>query len=137
MKPQILVFLCIAFSALEAAAQKTVSAKNASRHIGETVKIIDKVFNGNKTMQANDITLDVGGQRPDQLLTVIIRNSDRSKFKGLPEIDFNGRNVIVTGKLVIYAGKPAIIASDPKQLKVVMEDNARTMMMPADRDSHY
>ena len=58
----------------KATPQITVSAKNASRHIGETVKIVDKAFDGSKIKQTNMVLIDIGGNRPDQFLTIIISN---------------------------------------------------------------
>ena len=117
-----------AFAALfvyKASAQTTVAVKNAAKHIGQTVKICDKVVDGKLITSSNATLLAIGGDNPSQQLTIMIPAADRAKFKGRPELDYRGKDVIVTGKLASYKGKPQIIVSDPKQIKVVLMDNSR------------
>jgi hypothetical protein len=117
-----------AFAALfvyKASAQTTVAVKNAAKHIGQTVKICDKVVDGKLITSSNATLLAIGGDNPSQQLTIMIPAADRTKFKGRPELDYRGKDVIVTGKLASYKGKPQIIVSDPKQIKVVLMDNSR------------
>jgi hypothetical protein len=47
--------------------------------------------------QSNMTLLNLGAYYPNQMLTVVIKAADRSKFKD-PETYFKGRNVCVTGK---------------------------------------
>ena len=67
-------------------------------------------------------TGNVGGALTKGLIksghTVIfgVRNADE---------DFKGKDITVSGKVVRYKGKPAIIVSDPKQLKVILIDNTK------------
>lgn len=102
-------------------AQKRIAAKNAVKHIGENVTICDKVFDGK--LSANAVVLAVAGDEPNQLLTVIIPAADRKKFKGHPETDYKGKDIMITGKLLLYKNKPGIVVSDPRQLKPVLADN--------------
>ena len=116
-----------AFAALfvyKASAQATVAVKNAAKHIGQTVKICDKVVDGKLIAPSNTTLLNIG-DNPGQQLTIIIPAADRAKFNGKPEIDYRGKDIIVTGKLATYKGKPQIIVSDPKQIKIVLMDNSR------------
>jgi hypothetical protein len=52
---------------------------------------------------------------PNQIFTVMILGSDRSKF-GTPERSFLGKRVCATGEIMQYRGKPEIIATSPNQL---------------------
>jgi len=52
------------------------------------------------------------------LLTVVIKGEDRSKFTGQPEVDFKGKAVCVTGTIIDYKGKPEMVLSDPKDIKL-------------------
>lgn len=110
---------------LKVSAQTTIPAKDAAKYIGKTVTICDKVFSGKLLTPSNITLLYLGGNYPNQALTVIIKDADKNKFKGRPEVDDRGKDFTVTGKLVNYEGKPGIVVSDPKQLKVVLIDNAR------------
>jgi hypothetical protein len=121
---KLLIFLV--FAALftgKASAQIRVSAKNAAKHIGETVKISDKVFSGKLVKSSHATLLNIGGDAPNQELIIVIPAAARAKFKGKPEKDYTGKDIIVTGKLITYKGKPGIVITDPKQLKIVLVDN--------------
>jgi hypothetical protein len=119
----IIILAFFAVMAGKASAQTVIPAKDAAKHIGETVTITDKVFSG-KYFDNNKMTLlDIGGYNPNQLLTLMIPGADKEKFKGSPEIDYKGKEVTVTGKIIEYKGKPEIIVTDPAQIKLVMSDN--------------
>ena len=123
MKKLLTLTTFAALFAFKASAQTTIAVKNASKHIGQTVKICDKVFGGKLIPSSNTSLLTIGGYDPNQPLTVMITGAARAKFKGKPEVDYLGKDIIVTGKLVAYKGKPEIIVSDPKQLQIVMVDS--------------
>jgi hypothetical protein len=62
--------------------------------------------------------LDLGGFHPNQQLTVVIKGQDRSRFTGKPEEYFKGKAVCVTGTIIDYKGKPEIVITDPKDIKL-------------------
>jgi len=125
MKKLPLLTTFIVLLAFTASAQTTVPVKNAAKHIGETVIVCDKVFSGKQVPSSNTTLLSIG-DNPNQELTIMIPAAYRNKFKGNPEIDYIGRDVIIKGKLVNNNGKPGIVITDPRQLKVVLIDNSRT-----------
>jgi hypothetical protein len=53
---------------------------------------------------------------PDQVFTLVIWGSDRSKF-GEPETANRGKRVCVTGKISAFKGLPEVVASEPSQIK--------------------
>ena len=134
MKKHFVFTAFVALFVFKATAQSTVPVKNAAKHIGETVTVCDKVFSGKQAPSSNTTLLSIGDS-PSQELTVMIPAAYRSKFKGNPEIDYIGRDVIIKGKLVNENGKPRIIVTDPKQLKIVLIDNSRTPFI-GKRDIH-
>jgi DNA/RNA endonuclease YhcR with UshA esterase domain len=124
--------LTTSFSVLfivSAYAQATVSVKNAVKHIGQTVSVCDKVIDEKLVLPANNILLNIGSDNPAQMLTMMIRAADRDKFKGKPEIDYRGKDIIVTGKVVLYKGIPEIVVSDPNHLKLVLVDNPKNPVL--------
>ncbi|HEY8782953.1 MAG TPA: hypothetical protein VIM16_15110 [Mucilaginibacter sp.] len=123
MKKLLILTACTLLFACKAPAQPTVAVKNAAKHIGETVKVCDKVFSGKLETASQNTLLVMGSDDPNKALTVMIPAADRAKFKGKPEVDYRGKDVTVTGKLVAYKGRPEIVITDPKQLKVVLIDN--------------
>jgi hypothetical protein len=125
MNRLITIALLAALFSFNASAQATIAAKDAGKHIGQTVKICDKVYNGKFISVSNITVLYLGGDYPNQALTVIISGAGRSTFKGRPEVDDKGKDFTVTGKLINYQGKPGIVISRPAQLKAVLIDNSK------------
>lgn len=119
------IALLAALFSFKASAQATIAAKDAGKHIGQTVKICDKVYSGKFISVSNTTVLYLGGDYPNQVLTVVISAAGRAKFKGRPEVDDKGKDFIVTGKLINYQGKPGIMVSRPAQFKSVLIDNSK------------
>jgi micrococcal nuclease len=117
MKKFIFGFLLSAIATI-AAAQNSIPAKEAGKHIGEKVIICDKVYGG-KYFSGSEITLlDVGGNHPDEVLTLVIKGDDRKKFQHAPEDYFKDKTICVTGEIVDYKGRPEIMIIDVAQIKV-------------------
>ena len=121
MKKSLITTAILAMLGLASSAQQLVPAKDAVKYKGQKVTISDKVFSTAKKNET--IILYLGGDSPKQLLTVVIKSSDRSKFKGNPEADFTGKSIYVTGVVVDDKGSAEIFVSSPKQLKLVMIDS--------------
>lgn len=123
MKKILLINVLALLFAFTASAQKVISASDAAKHINEKVTICEKVFSSKLITPSNMTFLDLGGFHPNQLLTVVIKGEDRSKFKDAPDEYFKGRNICVTGTVIDYKGKPEIVVSDPGQIKISLQDN--------------
>jgi micrococcal nuclease len=107
---RILILASLAlFLAFNASAQKMIDVKDAAKHVGETLTVCGKVFSTKLITPSNMTFLD---------LTVVIKGEDRSKFTGQPEVDFKDKAVCVTGTIIDYKGKPEIVLSDPKDIKL-------------------
>lgn len=52
---------------------------------------------------------------PNQVFTIVIWGSDRSKF-GSPEESYREKSVCVTGQIKEFRGVPEVIVSDPAQI---------------------
>lgn len=121
MKKLFIISAIIILSGFTVSAQNIVPAEDAAKHIGKKVIVCDEVYN---TKLENRTTfLYLGGDYPHQLLTIMIKSTDISKFKGYPEVDYRGKDICVTGVVVNYKGKPKIVVSSPKQIKIVMVDS--------------
>lgn len=123
MKKILLINVLALLFAFTASAQKVISASDAAKHINEKVTICEKVFSSKLITPSNMTFLDLGGFHPNELLTVVIKGEDRSKFKDAPDEYFKGRNICVTGTVIDYKGKPEIVVSDPGQIKISLQDN--------------
>jgi len=118
MKNIILFASIIALFTLKASAQTTIPAKDAAKHINEKVTVCDKVWSTKLLDGVNITFLDMGGYHPNQLLTIVIKGEDRSKFKNKPEDDYKQKNICVTGTIIDFKGKPEIVVTDPSQIKL-------------------
>jgi DNA/RNA endonuclease YhcR with UshA esterase domain len=123
MKKIIVLTTFISLIAYAVSAQTRIAAKDAAKHLKETVTIADKVYSTKLIGNTNMVLLDLGGEHPNQFLTVVIKGEDRARFNGKPEEYYKGRDVTVTGKLIDYKGKPEIVVSSPDNLKLTLNDN--------------
>ena len=61
------------------------------------------------------IFLNMGGRYPNQLFTAFIPKDSADQFPTAKEL--NRRTVSITGKIVLYKGKPEIVPDHPSMLK--------------------
>ncbi len=110
-----LVLLAVA----PALSQKTLTASEAKDHIGEQATVCGKVVSTGyaENSRGKPTFLNLDKPYPEQIFTVVIWDSDRSKF-GDPETAYRGKHVCVTGKITAFKGVPEIVASEPSQLKI-------------------
>jgi hypothetical protein len=110
--------LFIGFASVKTFAQTTIDAKDAAKHVGESVIINDKIYGGKFLAGPGLTLLDVGGSHPNEALVLLIKGDDRKKFASGPEDMFKGKAVTVTGTIVDYKGKPEIIITEATQIKL-------------------
>ena len=119
MGVQFLLVALLLFAALvrPAFAQKSLSAAEAKEHVGEVATVCGTVVSTRyaASTKGSPTFLNLDKAYPNQVFTIVIWGSDRSKF-GRPEVDYREKRICVTGKIAEYRGKPEIVADDPKQL---------------------
>ena len=64
------------------------------------------------------VFLNLGGDYPNQKMSVVIKGKDRDKFPVSPEIAYKDKSICVTGVISNYNGKVEIVVTDPEQIKV-------------------
>lgn len=87
---------------------------------GKLVKVCSKVY-GTKFLESvrNKPTfLNVGGDYPNSPLTILIWGDSRANFSDIPEKLYLGKNICVTGKVLIYKGKPEIVISKESEIEI-------------------
>jgi len=99
--------------------QKTLTATEAKDHIGEQSTVCGKVVSTMfaEKSRGSPTFLNFDKPYPDQIFTLVIWGSDRSKF-GDPETTYRGKRVCVTGKISAYKGVPEVVANEPAQVKL-------------------
>jgi hypothetical protein len=102
-----------------AQAQKKLSASEAKEHFGESATVCGNVVSARyaASSKGQPTFLNFDKPYPNQIFTVVIWGSNRSKFK-TPEEDYKDKKICVTGKITAYDGLPEIIADDPKQIRI-------------------
>jgi len=101
---------------------KLISIDQAAKFVGDSVTIVDSVYNSRFIPGSNSITLlNLGGTYPNQKLTVVIKDAARKLFAFAPEERFNGKRIVVSGRITEHKGKPQIEVSGPAQINLLEE----------------
>lgn len=100
-------------------AQRKLTASEAKEHYGENATVCGEVVSTRyaESSRSQPTFLNLDKPYPNQIFTVVIWGSNRSKF-GKPEDNFKGKKICATGKITEYRGAPEIIADDPKQIQI-------------------
>ena len=110
---------CVLFITGIAYAQTAIKAGEINQHIGDSVTVCGKVddlryFESSKN---SPTFLNIDGKFPNQVLTVVIWGETRKQFTGKIE-DMKGKQICITGKLILYKERPEIIIGSPEQISV-------------------
>ena len=76
--------------------------------------VADKVANVFES-KAGNIFLNFGARYPNQVFTAFIPKDSADQFPNAMRLE--GQTISVTGKIVLYRGKPEIVLDDPSMLK--------------------
>ena len=100
-------------------AQTAIKLEEVSKHIEDSVivcGIVDdmRYFENSKNQPT---FLNIGGKYPNQLLTVVIWGVVRNQFTGSVE-DLKGKQVCITGRIILFKEKPEIVIGQPGQIAV-------------------
>ena len=114
----VIILLFCSFSLF---AQKEIKLDDASKFVGDSVNVCGKVFSSRFFANAQDAPtlLNLGAAYPNQLLTVVIYGNNRNVFSEAPENFFKDKEICVSGKIVLYKGKPQIVIYNKEQIMVL------------------
>ena len=114
----LLIVTVVLMATLSVLAEKTLTAAEAKDHIGEQATVCGKVVSTRyaESSRGSPTFLNFDQPYPNQVFTLLIWGSDRSKF-GDPETSYRGKRICVTGKISDYKGVPEIVANAPSQVK--------------------
>jgi hypothetical protein len=117
MLSRIAILFVLALGVTTAEEAKMTGAE-ASRHAGESGTVCGKVAGTRYIERAakQPTFLNFDKPYPDHSFTVVIFGENRSKF-GKPEEDYQDKDLCASGKIILFQGKPEIVASEPSQLK--------------------
>jgi micrococcal nuclease len=116
-----IAFLFLSFCSLSLFAQKEIKLDDASKSVGDSVRVCGKVFSSRFFANAQDAPtlLNLGAAYPNQLITVVIYSNNRNLFSEAPEIYFKDKEICVSGKIVLYKEKPQIVIYNKEQIMVL------------------
>ena len=93
-------------------------AKEAINHLNSDVYIVDTIYKY-KIFSKSLMYLYVGGNYSNPALTIIVKGTDKElKMK---RKDWSAGVIHVTGKAILYTGKPAIIVTSGYQFGVQIQ----------------
>jgi hypothetical protein len=106
--------ICLAVTpALAQAPAAAITPADAKTHVGQTITVEGAVSDVN-TVRTGVTFIDLGGKFPDSLFTAVILSDDAGKFPNVAAL--NGKTVDITGKVVLYKGKPQVVLKDASQI---------------------
>jgi DNA/RNA endonuclease YhcR with UshA esterase domain len=119
MRKYLLATCLAAVLLLPLGAQKKLSPAEAKGHVGETATVCGSVVSTRyaSSTKGQPTFLNLDKPYPSQVFTVVIWGSNRKKF-GMPETEYKGKRICITGKIADYQGVPEIMADDPQQIKL-------------------
>jgi hypothetical protein len=101
--------ICVAQS------DRNYAAAQAAQHVGETATVTDKVDGVHQSGKGN-IFLNMGGKYPNQSFTGFIPSSSASSVPNPQQ--YGGKTISISGKIVLYRGKPEIVVNSSSQLRI-------------------
>ncbi|MFN8243817.1 MAG: hypothetical protein U0X40_07150 [Ferruginibacter sp.] len=119
MKKFFITCLCLGMGLLSYA-QQEIKAEDAAKHEGDSVKICTKIF-GTRFLENSNrqpTFLNGGAKYPESPITFVIFGESRAAFKNKPEEFYQDKQVCVTGRIIMYKGKPEIILTSESQIVV-------------------
>lgn len=96
----------------------TVSYLDAGRHVGQTVTVEGTVVRTARH-DGNGIIFLNFHDPYEGYFTVVIWSGDWDRFPQSPELYYDGKHVLVTGKVIEYKGSPEIVVQDPSEIAIV------------------
>lgn len=111
-------FLIIGISGF-ASAQQKLSKADLEKYLNKNVEYCDLVASTFVTKGKKKVTLlNMGENYPNHDLVVAIFEGDLKNFDYKPEEFLKGKEICVSGKLILYNDKPEIIVTKPSQIKL-------------------
>ena len=98
----------------------TINPTNAINYVGKVKTVCGSVANANYASRSRGgpTFINLDKPYPNQVFTILIWDSDREKFSQPPEKMYRGKNICVSGKIIVYRGVAEIIIKDPKQIVI-------------------
>ena len=115
--------ICVA----QSAAPPRISASDAKNHPGETVAVCGKVVDTKVSKyglagRGKPVNFDLDQPEPHPVFFFVTFGSQAGANPEEAQAAYQGKNVCVTGKIVVVGAVPYIMAADRAQIKIQAED---------------
>ena len=119
MKRLLLLALVLSLCSLRLPAEESLSAREASKHVGERATVCGLVASAHFATRSKGqpTFLNLDEPYPKAVFTVLIWGDDRPKF-GEPEVRFRDKRICATGEIKLYQGVAEIVAREPSQIRM-------------------
>jgi DNA/RNA endonuclease YhcR with UshA esterase domain len=119
-------------------AQGVIPWNEAQNHYGESIAVQGKIVSTYNSGRACFLNFHTDYRKH---FSAVIFKSAFSRFPANPEDFYSGKEVVVSGKIKEYKGKPEIILEDPTQIRIVGQkiatSDAQKVISWKDADKHY
>lgn len=97
-----------------------ITARDAAEHVGDRARVCGTVAGITHATEIGGTPTFINLERkhPDQPFTALIWGDDRSRWAVVPEQQYAGQEICVTGEIERHEGTPQIIVSSPQQIQV-------------------
>jgi RecG-like helicase len=118
MKRLVLVIAAVLFSC-HLWAQNTVSADSLAYYEGQFIRVCATVTGTHVSTGKSETTfINFGEPFPKHSFSLVIFQKDAESFSYKPAEFLENKNVCITGKVKMYKGRPEIIVSNEKQIRI-------------------
>jgi micrococcal nuclease len=109
-------FITVSFSLI--AQSRHLTAGEAKSHVGERATVCGTVVSTHYSAKTkgSPTFLNLDQPYPNQVFTILIWGSDRSKF-GAPESIYANKKVCVTAVISEYRGTAEVVVENPRQIE--------------------
>jgi DNA/RNA endonuclease YhcR with UshA esterase domain len=114
-----LLFLCLVALSFVCAQTGRITAAEAKNHVGEKATVCGNVASTHYAARTkgSPTFLNLDEAYPNQIFTILIWGSDRSKF-GDPVSKYGNKRICVTGLIKDYRGVPEVVVEQPTQIEI-------------------
>jgi len=116
IKKLLTLLAVVCATSIVAQAPPSYTAVEAAKHVGQTAVVTDKVASVHQSPRGQ-IFLYMGGANPNQAFTASIPAASAAQFSRVQT--YKGQMVAVSGKIVLFGGKPGIVVNSPSQISVL------------------
>lgn len=98
--------------------QQKISIDSIAQYNGKTITICEKVQSTFLSKNSKTTILNFGKPYPNQTFVITIFEKDLVNFSYVPNEFLKGKTICVTGKVIIFNGKPEFIVKEEKDILI-------------------